>query len=38
MSAPTFKDLFSPQAAYYARFRPDYPPELYAWLAAQARA
>jgi len=34
----TFKDLFSPQAADYARFRPIYPPELYAWLARQAPA
>jgi len=34
----TFKDLFSPQASDYARFRPVYPPELYAWLAAQAPA
>jgi ubiquinone/menaquinone biosynthesis C-methylase UbiE len=34
----TFKDLFSLQAADYARFRPVYPPELYAWLAAQAPA
>ena len=33
-----FKDLFSLQAADYARFRPVYPPELYAWLAAQAPA
>jgi SAM-dependent methyltransferase len=33
-----FKDLFSPQAADYARFRPVYPPELFAWLAAQAPA
>jgi len=32
----TFKDLFSLQASNYARFRPVYPPELYAWLAAQA--
>jgi SAM-dependent methyltransferase len=32
----TFKDLFSLQAADYARFRPTYPPELFAWLAAQA--
>lgn len=34
--AVTFKDLFSLQAADYARFRPTYPPELFAWLAAQA--
>jgi ubiquinone/menaquinone biosynthesis C-methylase UbiE len=32
----TFKDLFSLQASDYARFRPVYPPALYAWLAAQA--
>ena len=31
----SFKDLFSPQAADYARFRPVYPPPLFAWLAAQ---
>src|SRR5436190_11623717 len=37
-AAVTFKDLFSPQAADYARFRPIYPPELYAWLARQAPA
>jgi SAM-dependent methyltransferase len=30
----TFKDLFSAQAADYARFRPGYPPELFAWLAS----
>src|SRR3982751_6124992 len=34
----TFKDLFSLQASDYARFRPVYPPELYAWLAAQTPA
>jgi SAM-dependent methyltransferase len=34
----TFKDLFSLQATDYARFRPTYPPELFAWLAAQAPA
>ena len=28
-----FKDHFSGHADAYARFRPDYPPELYAWLA-----
>ena len=38
MSTASFKDLFSLQAADYARFRPVYPPELYAWLAAQAPA
>jgi SAM-dependent methyltransferase len=31
-----FKDLFSRQAADYARFRPVYPPALFDWLAAQA--
>jgi SAM-dependent methyltransferase len=34
----TFKDLFSPHASDYARFRPDYPPSLFSWLAAQAPA
>ena len=34
----TFKDLFSLQASDYARFRPTYPRELFAWLAAQAPA
>ena len=34
----TFKDLFSLQASDYARFRPTYPPELFAWLAARAPA
>ena len=34
----TFKDLFSQQATDYARFRPTYPQELFAWLAAQAPA
>ena len=29
----TFKDLFSHHATDYARFRPHYPPELFAWLA-----
>jgi SAM-dependent methyltransferase len=29
----SFKDLFSGHAAEYARFRPTYPPELFAWLA-----
>jgi len=31
-----FADHFSSQAAEYARFRPVYPPELFAWLAAIA--
>ena len=38
MATAAFKDLFSLQAADYARFRPIYPPELYAWLAAKAPA
>jgi SAM-dependent methyltransferase len=38
MTGSTFKDLFSLQAADYARFRPVYPPELFTWLAAQAPA
>jgi SAM-dependent methyltransferase len=36
MATPAFKDLFSLQAADYARFRPVYPPELYRWLASKA--
>jgi SAM-dependent methyltransferase len=32
----TFKDLFSAQSADYARFRPTYPPALFAWLASVA--
>jgi SAM-dependent methyltransferase len=36
MATPAFKDLFSLQAADYARFRPVYPPELYTWLASKA--
>lgn len=34
----TFKDLFSAQSADYARYRPTYPPELFAWLASVAPA
>ncbi len=30
------KDLFSESAADYARFRPSYPPALFAWLADQS--
>jgi SAM-dependent methyltransferase len=30
----SFKDHFSSHAALYAKYRPDYPPELYAYLAA----
>lgn len=33
-----FKDHFSAQAADYTRYRPGYPEELFAWLAAQAPA
>ncbi|AMV71616.1 class I SAM-dependent methyltransferase [Desulfuromonas carbonis] len=32
---PSFKDHFSSQAAAYRSYRPDYPPLLFAWLAAQ---
>lgn len=31
-----FKDHFSAQATAYARYRPHYPPQLFAWLASQA--
>ena len=34
----TFKDLFSARPDAYARYRPTYPPESFAWLAAQAPA
>lgn len=34
----TFRDLFSGHAGEYARYRPTYPPELFAWLASQAPA
>jgi SAM-dependent methyltransferase len=30
------KDLFSQQAASYARYRPTFPPELYDWVASVA--
>lgn len=33
-----FSDHFSKSAAAYATFRPDYPPELVAWVASQAPA
>lgn len=33
---PEFKDHFSAQAADYQRYRPDYPPALYEWLAGEA--
>jgi SAM-dependent methyltransferase len=35
-SPPAFKDHFSGQASAYEKFRPRYPPELFAWLAANA--
>jgi SAM-dependent methyltransferase len=34
MDGGAFKDLFSRQAAGYARFRPTYPPALFDWLAS----
>jgi SAM-dependent methyltransferase len=35
MSDPTsFRDRFAPAAKGYAEFRPDYPPQLYSWLAS----
>lgn len=34
----TFKDHFSAQATDYARFRPNYPAELFSWLAGIAPA
>ena len=34
--ADAFKDHFSAQATDYARFRPNYPAELFAWLAGVA--
>lgn len=34
----SFKDHFSAQAPDYARYRPNYPDSLFAWLAAQAPA
>lgn len=32
-----FKDLFSVQAAKYAKYRPSYPSEIYTWLVSQVR-
>lgn len=32
-----FADHFSAHAAQYARFRPDYPPALFAWLRGIVR-
>ena len=37
-SAPAFKDHFSGQSQAYRRYRPEYPPELFDWLAAVAPA
>ena len=34
----TFKDYFSEQAADYARYRPEYPKELFAYLSSLTRA
>lgn len=31
---PAFKDHFSTRSGDYARYRPGYPPELFAWLAS----
>ncbi len=37
MTAPSgFKDHFSVQSDAYQKYRPDYPPELFAWLAQEA--
>ncbi len=36
MASPSFKDHFSSQAAEYERYRPGYPPSLFAWLAGHA--
>lgn len=33
---PTFRDHFSSAAPDYARFRPGYPPELFAWIASES--
>jgi SAM-dependent methyltransferase len=35
-SAPAFKDHFSGQAGDYEKYRPRYPRELFAWLAANS--
>jgi len=34
---PEFKDYFSVQAEDYSIYRPEYPTELYAWLASECR-
>ena len=38
MKPPDFKDHFTSEAPGYARYRPLYPRELFAWLAAQSPA
>ncbi len=38
MKSPGFRDHFTSQAPSYARYRPRYPRELFAWLAAQSPA
>ncbi len=38
MAAPGFRDHFSAQSLDYEKYRPGYPPELFAWLARQAPA
>jgi SAM-dependent methyltransferase len=35
-SMSSFSDHFSSSASHYARFRPSYPPALFAWLASVA--
>jgi len=37
-STPAFKDHFSVQAIAYGKYRPRYPRELFAWLAANSPA
>ena len=34
---PAFKDHFSGQSGEYQKYRPHYPPELFAWLASVVR-
>ena len=37
-AAATFKDHFSSQAGEYARYRPQYPDDLFDWLAVASPA
>ncbi|HEC06250.1 MAG TPA: SAM-dependent methyltransferase, partial [Thiolapillus brandeum] len=37
MVARTFKDYFSDASGDYSRYRPDYPAELFGWLASVSR-